>query len=541
MSSTGDVRLSSPNGTDIYDALTFKKKVNQSNNIEGTNHSPLEKSDNKNINTSTKTPEKTNVGFIDENNKPANAVPLRDASTGKILKMVTDEKGFPILDENGQLQFDDVNGKPVYVKADSEGNPILDKEGNFQVVESVGKVPTNTISFSESDDLPPLQEIDKSKDKKTSNSNIELSLPLLNAETGEVLKFKVDEKGKPVLDENGNPIEDPKGKPLFVKVNEEGQPILDKNGKFIFVEEQKHKLPHSANKIIEGIYGYGIKKGISKISTGLVKGASVSIPFTSKTVGFGVKHAVQKALTEELGKVTAAKSGSTTIVKALDKAGKEASEGAIKTLTEAGKLGKGTQSISRATFGKWYQPSAYTQLVKESAKGLAKTTKAITEGGTKAAGTVVKKTVVGSSEKILQKGVQEGIESAVKTVIKKGGKEIAETVATKGTQKALTIAAEKAAVKAATTGTAKIGSRLAGAIPIVGGVVNAGIIAWDTKDAIEKSKDPNASTASKALAWATVGLDVVSTAAVSTGIGAPIGWIASGLSIGTSVLSDWLR
>lgn len=539
MSSAGDVRVTDPSGTSIYDALTFKKKVDEPVKVEEPKAHSLGNNDNKNLNNSTKVPEKTNVDFVDKG-QPANSVPLRDANTGKVLKMVTDEKGFPILDQNGQLQFDDVNGKPVYVKADSQGNAVLDAEGNFQVVESSGQVPTNSISFSESEDLPPLQEMGKTENPKQ-NTGVELSLPLLNAETGEVLKFKVDDKGKPVLDESGNPIEDPKGKPLFVKVNEEGQPILNKNNQFIFVEEQKHKLPQSANKVIAGVYGYGMKKGIAKISTGLVKGASVSIPLTGKTIGFGTKHAVQKALTEEISKVTAAKGGSTTLVKSIEKAGQEATEGAVKTLTEAGKLGKGTQSIGRATFGKWYQPSAYTQAIKESASGLAQTGKAVTEGGSKAVGSVVKKTVVGSSEKILQKGMQEGVESAVKTVIKKGGKEIAEVVATKGTQKALTVAAEKAVVKAATTGTAKVGSRLAGAIPVVGAAVNVGITAWDTKDAIEKSKDPKASTASKALAWTTVGLDVVSTVAVGSGIGAPIGWIASGLSIGTSVLSDYLR
>ncbi|GIW23115.1 MAG: hypothetical protein KatS3mg068_2122 [Candidatus Sericytochromatia bacterium] len=541
MTGTGDIRVNDPSGTSIYEALTFKKRATDNTNNLDETKTNLSNNDNKTVSSSTKVPDKTNLDFVDKNQQ-VNSVPLRDANTGKILKMITDEKGFPILDENGQLQFDDVNGKPVYVKADAQGNPILDEEGNFQVVESVGKVPTNSISFSD-DDLPPLLEVQKTeaKENKANNTGIELSLPLLNAETGEVLKFKVDDKGKPILDDKGNPIQDPNGKPLFVKVNENGEPILDKNGQFIFVQEQKHKLPQSANKVIAGIYSYGIKKGISKISTGLVKGASVSIPFTSKTIGFGTKHAVQKALTQELAKLTTAKTGSTTIVKSLEKAGVEATEGAIKTLTEAGKLGKGTQTLSRATFGKWYQPSAYTQLVKESANGLVKTTKAVAKGGSKAATEVVKKTVIGSSEKILQKGMQEGIESAVKTVIKKGGSEIAEQVATKGTQKALTVVAEKAAVKAATTGTAKVGSKLAGAIPIVGGAINAGITAWDIKDAIEKSKDPNVSKASKALAWTTVGLDVVSTFAVSTGIGAPIGWIASGLSIGTSILSDYLR
>lgn len=539
MSSTGDIRLSDPNGTALFESLTFKKKTNE--NINKVEEQPkahsLGNNDNRNVNTSSKVPENTNVNFVDKS-IPENSVPLRDSNTGKVIKMITDDNGFPILDQNGELQFDEQNGKPVYVKADSQGNPILDEENNFQIVQSANQVSKN--SYSEAEDLPSLQEYNKTENKK-SNSSIELSLPLVNPETGEVLKFQVDNKGKPVLDQNGEPIKDPKGKPLFIKVTEDGQPILDKNGQPIFMDEQKKQLPQSANKVMLTLYGKTAKTAVTKLSSTLVKGASFTIPFTSKTIGFGVKHAVQKAVTQELAKVAVAKTGSTTIVKALEKTAVDATVGATKTLTNAGKLGKGTETLTRTAFGKWFQPSAYTQVVKESANGLAKTGKIISEGGSKAAGEVIKKTAVGASEKVLQKGVQEGIEGAVKTVIKKGGKEVAEKVATKGTQKALTVTAEKAAVKAASSGTAKTGSKLAGAVPFIGAAINLGITAYDTVDAVKKTKDPNVSKLSAGLAWATVGLDVVSTVTVATGVGAPIGWIASGLSIGTSIASDYFK
>ena len=118
--------------------------------------------------------------------------------------------------------------------------------------------------------------------------------------------------------------------------------------------------------------------------------------------------------------------------------------------------------------------------------------------------------------------------------------------ATHGGEKAIASAATKAATEAAAKTTTKIGSRAAAFAPVAGAVVSAGITAYDTVDAIKKWKDPNVSKASKGLAWATVGLDVVSTAAnaasasvVLAPVAVPISWVATGLSIGTSFLSDW--
>jgi len=98
-------------------------------------------------------------------------------------------------------------------------------------------------------------------------------------------------------------------------------------------------------------------------------------------------------------------------------------------------------------------------------------------------------------------------------------------------------------------------SRFAMAVPVVGVVTGGAITAYDTYDAVQKSKDPNVSSASAALAWTTVGLDAVATgcAAVTPGaaatvVGVPVavvsevvGIVATGLAVGTSFLSDYLK
>lgn len=551
MSGVGDVRVADPNGTSIFDALSFKsKKAEDSKPVEEKNAPSMAK-DNANIEKTESSANVKNVSFV-EKNPPPNSLPLRNTETGELLKFVVDEKGLPILDANGAPQLDPVKGKPVFVKVNEKNEPIVDKEGNFTIVESVGSVPASNINFGDpsSKDLPPLMEIENPDAKKTEtgkSSMFDLSLPLRNPETGDIQKFKVGKDGKPELDANGNLVPDEKGKPVYVKVNDKGEPVMDEKGQLQFVDSKGQKLPHSAEKALVTVYGKVAQKAVGKISQTLIKGVSVGVPFTGKAIGFGVKHAVRTAVESEVKAAisTGAKTGSkvavkslkdvTTVVKALETTEKVATEATLKTLTKSGQLGKGVETLAVKSFGKLYNPTTYTHAIAESAKEIPKAIAG------KSAATVVKNTVVGATETALKKGVTEGIEAGVKTVIKKGGKELAETVTTKAVEKAITKTATTAATKAATTTGAKAGSKLAGAIPFIGAAVGVGVTAWDTKDAIEKQKDPSASTASKALAWTTVGLDAVSTVCVATGVGAPIGWIATGLSIGTSVASDLLR
>jgi len=111
------------------------------------------------------------------------------------------------------------------------------------------------------------------------------------------------------------------------------------------------------------------------------------------------------------------------------------------------------------------------------------------------------------------------------------------------------------ATKALAKGSLKLASRLSVAAPGIGVAVGTGLIAYDTKTAMRKQNLPDVSTASKALAWTTVGLDAVATACSGVGavtaagvVTAPITAVTSGigfaagvLSVPTSVLSDILE
>ncbi|MBC7474057.1 MAG: hypothetical protein H7263_07165, partial [Candidatus Sericytochromatia bacterium] len=135
---------------------------------------------------------------------------------------------------------------------------------------------------------------------------------------------------------------------------------------------------------------------------------------------------------------------------------------------------------------------------------------------------------------------ESGVKIATKVASKTGTK-AASKIATDVIEKATAEAVTKATTEVAAKGGVKFATKVSKAMPWVGTAVGVGIAAWDTKDAIDKTRDGKSSTVSKVLAWGTVGLDVVSTATTATGKGAPIGWVATVLSIGTSIASDYTR
>lgn len=100
---------------------------------------------------------------------------------------------------------------------------------------------------------------------------------------------------------------------------------------------------------------------------------------------------------------------------------------------------------------------------------------------------------------------------------------------------------EKSSVTAAKKGSQELSKRLSSAAPVVGAVIEAGFTIYDAKYAYELSKDKKASFVSKALAWGTVGLDGISLVCTASGVGTPIAWVATGLSVVTAVSSDLLK
>ncbi|RYX99655.1 hypothetical protein EON78_03150 [bacterium] len=337
---------------------------------------------------------------------------------------------------------------------------------------------------------------------------------------------------------------------------------------------------HSISKAVAHFESGLVRNGITKMAQSYIKGAATK--------------AVTKELTEVLAKgitVGTTKKGIDVAAKVTAGAAKGLEKGVVE-LTAKGLLGKGV-----ATVGVKEGALAAGNLVKGLEASAKASSEILLKGGAKKilpnTAQALARTSVGAGEKILQKGIQEGTDIAVKAVIKNlaeesagkvltevvaktaakstaktaakaGGKAATETAVKVGTKvavkagakttskagaKAATSAVEKltaeavtkATTEVATKGGVKIATKVGKAMPWIGAAVGAGITVWDAVDAVEKTKDAKASTASKVLAWTTVGLDIVSTATTATGKGAPIGWAATGLGIGTSILSDYVR
>jgi len=524
--SGNDLRISNPGGTSIYESLTIKKNESNQPNAEIVNQQ---------LGVDNNVTNKSNTGKVPSSEikfqePKVNSLPLIDENTQRPLLFQVDSQGNYLKDAEDNFLLSETGGKPIYVQVDEKNQPVLDKDNKYIIVE-----PESTSQIEKKSTENNIQE---------KNNEDQSIMPLTDMETGNVLLFKVDKNGQPLVDKKGDYLLDPdKGQPVFVKVDKNGNALRDKEGNFVIVSQNGdviRDVPQSFKRLAVGLTGKKLTQvAINKTSSFLIKGVSVGIPFTKASVGFGVKHAVIKAVSKEVQGIKAAKTGSTTIVNALNTTSKTATEGAIKTLTESGRLGKGVETlgikeVTKVTGGR-------IKALSQGIEGMKVMSAEIAEGGIKAVGAVGKKTVIGATEKALKKGVEEGIETGIKKVIVRSGEEIAEKVTTKGVQKALSLTAEKAAVEATTKISARFGSKLAGVAPVIGVAAGSAIAVWDAKDALKKTRDKNVSLASKSLAWTTVGLDVVSTVAEFSGKGKPVGWAAMGLSIGTSTLSDYLR
>ncbi|MFN8576333.1 MAG: hypothetical protein U0354_05705 [Candidatus Sericytochromatia bacterium] len=556
---SGDVRVSNPSGTSIYDMLAIKteKPVQQEKPVkENTNISPEDTNIFEELMGNTEAP---NVSLVDNEKTQSsklNKLPLTNADTGEVLKFKVDKNGLPII-KNGE-PIEDPNGKPVFVKVDSEGSPVLNENNQLIFVPSTGKIPASNVSLT--DNEPKKEETQSTEE--TGNEEVPDQedsgkiAPFVDKETGEPLKLKVDEKGVPILDANGQLQRDPNGKHVYFKVDKTGNPLI-KDGDLVYVTRDGNSMPplppqvqkametagtvmntHSAKRIVSYRPLAKLATGsVSKFSGLLVKGVAYNIPFTSKVVGFGVKYGVAKAVANAGTKLTTevvSKGAVTTFGTALKTLAPEATKLTVKGLKATGALGKGmyigTKSMPTLTKA-ITSPVVTTQLLTKSAKSVATV---IEREGVKQ---VAKKVIIGGGEKVLRKGVTEGIEEGVKVGLKSLGKAGAEKVITEGGKQVLT----KEVVTVATKAGSSAGKKVASAIPIIGAVAGAALVALDVKDAIEKTKDKKATTTSKVLAWTTVALGTISTVCTATGVGAPIGWIATGLSIGTSIASDYFR
>jgi hypothetical protein len=364
-----------------------------------------------------------------------------------------------------------------------------------------GNVPATNVNFSDDDMLPSLAVLDENQQDPD-------LLPLLNIDG----------------DQNAEKTEDYK-------------PETSKD--------------HSTKKLFAHLWPALGEIGTTKVLTNVVTRSTTKA--VTKELTDIVAKAVASPVVKLTGKATAAKLGERLL--------EGATVGTAKTVVTV--TGKGVASVG----------------LKESAALAGNVFKGIVESGKAAkeialVGGVTKiipntasalvKTSIGAGETVLKTGLEKGTQIAVENVLKTAGPEVAEKLlinatktaaksagkgaaknATKLTAEAFTKetteAVTKATAEVAVKGSTKFAAGVAKVMPWVSTGIGVGITAWDTKDAITKSKDTNVSLPSKVFAWATVGLDVASTVSTATGKGKAFGWAATGLSIGTSFLSDYLK
>ncbi len=177
-------------------------------------------------------------------------------------------------------------------------------------------------------------------------------------------------------------------------------------------------------------------------------------------------------------------------------------------------------------------------------KNIIKPKKIITRAETGPVGKLVqvtKENVIKRREGILEHSIEKATSKAQTETIEKGVIAVGSKAEKKILEKTIAEATEKAIVKATEKTGVKIATRLAGVMPIIGAGAESYIMYKDIQHARDIHNDPDAPLIAPILADTTVVLDGVSLAATTTGIGEPIGMVASGLSIVTSLLSNVKR
>jgi hypothetical protein len=119
-----------------------------------------------------------------------------------------------------------------------------------------------------------------------------------------------------------------------------------------FVDEKQPEISlveNNSAKRIEGlVYKSLAEKAISSTSNTLIKGVSVGIPFTKKSIGFGVQHEVSKSLSKTFQMLSKenVKTASATLISSAKDAGTKSISKHLDTLLVEGKVGKGVETLT---------------------------------------------------------------------------------------------------------------------------------------------------------------------------------------------------
>ena len=108
---SGDIRVSNPSGTSLYEALSIKPQPAQKEVPQETVQPQLDTKDKSNVKTQEKGKvAQNNVEFVDQKESEPKPIPLRvkedgtlSPNEGKVGKFVVDDKGLPVLDKDGNI------------------------------------------------------------------------------------------------------------------------------------------------------------------------------------------------------------------------------------------------------------------------------------------------------------------------------------------------------------------------------------------------------------------------------------------------------
>ncbi|MFN8575646.1 MAG: hypothetical protein U0354_02195 [Candidatus Sericytochromatia bacterium] len=512
---SNDIRVSRPNDTTLFDKLVFKsdKAPVEEPNTQVEDNNEIETQD-------VSETSQTNRGNI-----PSSGVSFDDP----IVEQEPQEEQLP------EVNMEDTGELPELQDEGLGENDLPDINGNQE--------------FPNDETKPEDYKPETNKEHSTSKA-----LYHFYQSTG--TKFVMRKTENYIAKKTAEVLTEDLTKAFGKKIVENGTKKVAETGVKEITKGVTKGLDNTVVKLTsEKLLGQGVKtigvREAAKESGNLYRALVNSGKYTTETV---LEGGAKKILPNTLNalKKTAVGSGETVLENGLKKGTEKGLEKFLKTVGDSGGA-IATETIAK-TVTKKAASKTSQELAKQlislagkkgsSAAGKALAQELIEQGAKKGGDKALAKLAQEFLEQSGKKGVTELGQNLAKQVLKQATKETTKAGAKTGVKTASEIAqevAEGSLKKVATTKGVQTAGKVAKVLPYVNTAIGVGFTAWDAYDSYQKFKDPKASTASKVLSVVTVAADVTSVVAGSTGKGKPIGWVATGVGIASSIASDYLR
>jgi hypothetical protein len=444
---------------------------------------------------------------------------------------------------NASIKASEIVGREVVVnssgKAIAEMVEVVAKEGGAKATVKALEVASKTLKAVPQVTGKTMGKVMMSVAKEGTKEGTEAAIKTLTeaGHLGKGIQAITMKEGKALLTKESTNF--------FVKIGQKFNPVT--TGKAVgesYKAVQKVVGTEIAEKgFVSGTVSVAKKVGVGAaertIQKGLEEGAQVAVKsfiesaIKSQLSSAAVEAVIKKSLQETAPHLTAE-----ILEKVTTEAAKITLKDGAKTAAKyvAKEVGeKAAEKIASSAFQKSIPQLSATVIEKIAAEATTITMK----DGSKAAAKYIAETAgkeaaekIASAafQKTIAEAVEKGTVNAVEQGMVKGTGKVAQIIYKTPGVGAAVSAVEKNAVKGA--------SKVSTIAPYVGAAIGVAITAWDANHAYKLTKDPKVTKLSAGLAWATVGLDAVSVAANFSAVGAPIGWVATGLSVGTSIASD---